>query len=234
MEASLKRSDGVVKQLLPGLLKYLGDAEAADKYDLDQLNFGTDFGLTNNGDGCTAEEFESLAEKIVNDRHDEGEYKMYHPDKFFFDVESSDAPMLVKPNNYIDYTLNSEDSAQKWLFQNVSEFLDWCKKEDYKPVGILPWKLFEVASMVMYKDPMYLENKKKDIIKAMNIVDEIKQKCNPDDHEAKAQLLSKYYPPKRVRARKVPTKVQVRRRDRVDDKMQEWAEACGEISSSED
>jgi hypothetical protein len=235
MIKKIEESDNVAHQILPELLKHFSSDEDENKYDLERLNYGTDFGLSDRNVGCTPNEFESLAEKIVNDRHDNGQLKMYNPEKFFFDVESPEAPKLIKSNNYIDYTLPSEESAQKWLYQNVSEYLNWCKEKDYRPVGIIPWKLFEVASMIMYKDPDYLEKTKHKIIKAMDIVDEIKEKCNPDDDEAKAQLLSKYYPrPRSTRtARAVPTKEQIRKREQVSKAMQDWAEECGDSSSEE-
>jgi YqaJ-like viral recombinase domain len=232
MNAIVQQSDSTVHLILPDLLAHLSIGATGDKYDLDNLDFGTDFGCTSTSYGCTPDEFEKLAEKIVDDRHDNGEYKMYHPDKFFFDVESPEAPKLIKSNNYIDYTLDGETSARKWLYQNVEEFINWCKEQNVKPVGILPWKLFEVASMIMYKDPDYLEKTKDKIIKAMDIVDEINNACNDDDVEGREALLSKYYPPKRVRAKKVPTKVQIRKRDRVSKAMQDWAEDFGD--SSED
>ena len=159
---------------------------------------------------------------------------MYHPDKFFFDVDSVEASKLHKPNNYIDYTLDPERSAQKWLYQNVSEFIEWCKKKDVRPIGIIPWKLFEVATMEMYKDPEYLEKKKDKIIKVMDIVDEINEKCDPHDTVGKATMLDKYYPRRKVRARVVPTKEQIRKRERIDTTTEKWLDDMENSSEASD
>ena len=234
-QKKLKQDDEIAQKIMPDLLKHLITDDTDNEYDIHDLNFGIDYGCTSTVDGCTAIEFEKLAEKIVNDRHDNGEYKMYHPDKFFFDVDSTDASKLHKPNNYIDYTLDPEKSAQKWLYQNTSEFIEWCKKKDVCPIGIIPWKLFEVATMEMYKDPKYLEKTKDKIICAMDIVDEINKKCDPKDIVGKAAMLDKYYPPPRKRkARIVPTKEQIRRREQIDAATEKWLDNIEDSSESSD
>ncbi len=228
-QEQLQHMSDIMYTILPDMVKYFSP-HTRSEYNMDNLDFGIDYGLTSKS-SCTANEFEKLAEKIVNDRHDDGEYKMYHPDKFFFDVESPEAAKLAKPHNYIDYTLDSEKSAKKWLYQNVEEFIEWCKKEDVRPIGIIPWKLFEVAAMVMYKDPNYLENSRAKIVRAMDIVDEINDACDPDDVYGKMQMLDQYYLPKKVKARAVPTKEQIRKRERVDAATAAWAEDLDDVTS---
>ena len=154
-----------IKMLIPGTLDILYDDCASD-YDLSDLNYGTDYGDTRE---CPIEEFDDLAEKIVGDRFRSDGYKCYYPEKFFYDPESKMASKLDNPingvGNYIDRTLELDLAAKKWLFQNVEEFLEHCKQNNVRPVGIIPWKLYEVCCMPSYKDPDYLTKCKPEIVR---------------------------------------------------------------------
>jgi len=201
----LQKDISLAYRLVPNILEQLNYEEP--KYDISDLHFGTDYGLTSYKGGIEADDFEQFVEHLINDKHNETGLKMYYPDKFFFDVESENASRLMNHGNYIDYTMTKKKSANKWLFHGITDFIEYCKKANVKPKGILPWKLFEACAMPMYKEPDFLKNLEPIIRETVAIIDEIM--ATPDMDE-RMRILDKYYSPpkpKRVskpRAKKVP------------------------------
>jgi hypothetical protein len=197
--AALQRDVSIANRMIPNILEQINYVEP--KYDISDIDFGIDYGNTSNAKvgGIPADDFESFVERLVGDRHVNGGLKMYYPDRFFFDVESEQASRLMK-NNYIDYTKNKKNSAKKWLFYEVSDFIDYCKKANVQPKGILPWKLFEIAAMPMYKEPKFLAKMAPEIRKIIGIIDKIMEE---NDVTKRSEMLDKYYdPPKPKRESK--------------------------------
>lgn len=201
----LQKDVTVAYKMIPDILKQLNYEEPA--YDISDLHFGTDYGLTAIRGGIEADDFEQFVEHLVGDKHNEVGLKMYYPDKFFFDVEGENASRLMNKGNYIDYTTNKKKSANKWLFHEISDFIEYCKKANVKPRGVLPWKLFEACAMPMYKEPDFLKELEPKIRETVAIIDEIMATSDMDE---RMEILGKYYSPpkaKRVskpRAKKLP------------------------------
>jgi len=199
----LRASVEIAKEMLPNIIDQF--TYKPREYDLEDLPYGEDYGETNVA-FPTAADFEEMVEKLIErDRFADQGYKMYHPKKFFFDVESEDASKLMK-DNYIDYTKEQDDSAKKWLYYTVKEFVDYCREQDVRPHGIIPWKMFEVCCMPMYKDPDFLTEHEEKIRDTVEIIDAIQAACPVEDVEGRMELLAKYYKPpraKKTRAKKI-------------------------------
>lgn len=199
---TIRSAVNIAKLLVPDLIEQLIVDEK--EYDFDKLNFGDDYGETSMK-AISAEEFESMIERVVNDRFVDKGLKLYYPNKFFFDVESPDSAKLMRDGNYIDYTLEQKESATKWLYTNVEEFVKHCQDNNVRPLGILPWKMFEVCAMPMYKEPDFLKNHAEAIRDTIAIIDEI-QKIPMSNVEERLAVLNEYYKPPRVKTKRTPVK----------------------------
>merc|ERR1711991_132187 len=192
-----------IKMLIPDTIDLIYDDDP--DYDMEDLDYGTDFGDTRE---CPIEDFDELAEKLVGDRFSDKGYRLFYPDRFFYDPDSKIAHRLNRPNNYIDKTMDVEAAAKKWLYQNVEEFLEHCKKLDVRPYGIIPWKLFEVCSMPSYKDPTYLDKCAPKIKQFMSTVDKYKKLIEERSmtHEEISEMLQEEFPDKKKRRRPSPSR----------------------------
>jgi len=187
----------IVNRMLPDIVKQMEYVECV--YDIEQLDYGIDYGTTSVRSGVTVEDFEEFVEELVGNRHTDAGLKMYYPDKFFFDVESENASRLMKADNYIDYTKPGKESAQKWLFHEVEDFVEFCRKNNVRAKGILPWKLFEACCMPMYKEADFIEKMAPKIRETVVIIDEIMAES---DMDKRLEILNKYY--KVPRAKRTP------------------------------
>lgn len=167
-------------------------------YDLNDLNFGIDFG--NSKDKINAKQFEKIVEKIVDDMKDGGGLSLYYPEGMFHQVE--DSKYFDAENNHANYvdrslplrTSNRLSQPQKWLFQNVQEFEEFCKKRDVMPIGIIPWKMFMVSCVPVYKDPKYVDDRIDKIQTAHRAISEIRDNHTPSEYE---DALEKMFPSRR-------------------------------------
>lgn len=130
-------------------------------YDMSDLDYGIDFGNTGSfGDECPKDEFNATMRLLASQRFKKG-MKCYYPEGFYFTEEN--AYMMnsekFKYDNYIDRTLNTNVQCKKWLYQNVEEFIKFCKQKDYQLIGIIPWKLMGIDFHLMYKDPNYIQDR---------------------------------------------------------------------------
>lgn len=182
----------IARRLIPNIVDQLSYEEPT--YNMNDLAFGLDYGSSLPKRGVPPSDFEAFAEQAVNDRHVEGGIKLYYPTGFFFDYEREDANRFLRHNNYIDCSKDRNASAKKWLYTNVEEFIAHCQKMNVRPLGILPWKLFEACSMPMYKEPGFVSKHADTIRETIAIVDEIMAIENID--ERRAVLDSYYAPPK--------------------------------------
>lgn len=196
-----QRDIAIAYKLIPDILDQLTYTEPT--YNIEDLDYGTDYGRTGVRTGVTVEDFEGFVEELVDNRHTDSGLKMYYPDKFFFDVESESASRLMKPGNYIDYTMDTKHSAQKWLFHEVSDFIEFCRKNNVRPKGILPWKLYEAAAMPMYKESDFIAKMAPKIRSTIAVIDEIMAEPNMDK---RLNILNGYYKPPRAKRTPVPRK----------------------------
>jgi len=190
----IQRDISIAHKLIPDILEQLNYEEP--EYDIEDIDYGIDYGKTGVRSGVTAEDFEEFVEQLVGNRHSPDGLKMYYPDKFFFDVESENASRLIKPGNYIDYTRDVKSSAQKWLFHEVSDFIEFCRKNNVRPKGILPWKLYEACCMPMYKEPDFISKMAPKIRETVAIIDEIMAE---PDIDKRLDILNTYYKPPRAK-----------------------------------
>jgi hypothetical protein len=182
-------------RLIPNIVDQLSYEEPS--YNVNDLPFGLDYGSSAVTYGVPPDDFEAFAERVVNDRHIAGGIKLYYPNCFFFDYEREDSNRFLHYNNYIDCSKERNISAKKWLFTNVEEFIEHCQKTNVRPMGILPWKLFEACAMPMYKEPGFVWKHEDKIRETIAIVDEI---MSVEDVDQRRGILDSYYAPKPKRS----------------------------------
>lgn len=182
----------IARRLIPNIVDQLSYEEPT--YDVDNLPYGLDYGSSSVVRGVPPADFEAFAERAVNERHIEGGIKLYYPNGFFFDYEREDANRFLRHNNYIDCSKDRNLSAKKWLYTNVEEFITYCREKNVRPLGILPWKLFEACAMPMYKEPGFVWKHESTVRETMAIIDEIM--AIEDIDQRRAVLDSYYAPPK--------------------------------------
>lgn len=191
LKKMVKIDADIARRLIPDIINQLNYEEPI--YDLNDLPYGLDYGSSSSPKGVPPSDFEKFAEQAVNDRHVDGGIKLYYPTGFFVDYEREDANRFLKYNNYIDCSKERNISAKKWLYTNVEDFISYCQKINVRPLGILPWKLFEACAMPMYKEPGFVKKHESIVRETIAIIDEIMAVENIDDRRT---ILDSYYAPK--------------------------------------
>jgi hypothetical protein len=88
--------------------------------------------------------------------------------------------------NYI-----SSPNPKSWLFNNLSDFEEHCCKINAKPIGFIPWKMFEYTTIPVYKDKNYIVDRLDYIIKAHKAVSDIR---NTTERSRQEQALNRMFP----------------------------------------
>jgi hypothetical protein len=130
--------------------------------DLSELMFGDDLG------DLDSRAFENRLKAIVDERFTPDGVRAYYPNKFYQSEQDID-------RSYIDMSLDEPERAQKWLATNVNDFIKFCKDKNYRPVGILPWKLFKQSIIPITKDPEFLNKIYNRLVEITRVIREIKQ-----------------------------------------------------------
>ena len=91
--------------------------------------------------------------KTVDDRFEPYGYKVHYPDNIYY---SSDWTEYFSENNKLDELLSDDEKAKKWLYINVEKFTIFCEENHFTPIGIIPWKLFSMSLIPIFKDPDFL------------------------------------------------------------------------------
>jgi hypothetical protein len=98
----------------------------------------------------SAKEFNDFMEIAI----DGSGIEIYYPQGAYH-VESLD-PYFDQdvPANYMD---DARD-PQRYLYNNLMDFMDFCCTNNYTPIGFMPWKMFEYSCIPVYKDINYIKN----------------------------------------------------------------------------
>lgn len=111
-------------------------------YNLDTLCVGDDLSQTAKGD------FETFMDDVI----DHNAAQLYYPDGMYHSQPEMDDIFDGPPANYID----PSRCPQRWLYYNLRDFETYCRTNNYKPIGYMPWKLFEYTCIPVYKDDKYI------------------------------------------------------------------------------
>lgn len=185
-------------------------ADLLETHDTDEpYDFGKDFGDSSFGSHTTTgPAFEKIMEELIENRSmNNGSMKTYYPRNIFLMEHAIKTEMPCYENflrdNYIDRTLPVAEQISKWMTVETQRFHDFCAENGHTPVGIMPWKMFDMSCVIVYKDPGYLESIRENIMEFMEMLNEIKSSVSPDKYEDE---LDRRYPKKKAPARKKCTK----------------------------
>lgn len=67
--------------------------------------------------------------------------------------------------------------------KQIRKFKTWCNKQNYIPIGYIPWKLFKCDMLLQNINPTYLDKHKDKIIEVIKIINEIKYIKDPEEKE---------------------------------------------------
>jgi hypothetical protein len=181
----------LLRMLIPDALtanyKIHQDHRLTSRDGAQKLPYGEDYGA--------ASEYAvaKMLARVIDNRFNETGPKAYYPDAFF-------AGPLVKDwfpataANYQDDSLPTDgERAKKWMYKNVSAYLDWCQKNGYRSLGILPWKLFKISLIPVEKDPAFLERCRPAIIDALHKVKALKESVRQLPLDERQIILSKKF-----------------------------------------
>lgn len=138
-----------------------------------QESYGFDLGTLNSSN------LNFILEKTIENRNKDKGYHIYYCDGIIVsnDISNEINIKLPKiPENYLDPTLSDDEKYQKWLKKNIQIFVNFCKVNKYKPIGVLPWKLFKICVIPMFNNPDFLNKHKTTIYKVVETVQDIKRK----------------------------------------------------------
>jgi hypothetical protein len=200
------KTQKIIKFIIPDALNV--EVRRKRAYDVSKLEFGTDFGHTDNynpnSKGCTVDQFEEVMKHLVADRFVEKGTRVYYPKNVYY--QEQDEEIFGENNNYIDRTRSPYEQSHRWLYENVEQFVEFCTKNNYKPIGILPWKLCKLFTIPVFKQPDYLEKLKPKIIDFTDKVTQLKidlkkqitkSTTESDKKEIIKNLLQEHFPGRR-------------------------------------
>lgn len=101
--------------------------------------------------------------------------------------------------NYLDPT-KGKNQCQDWLYRNIKIFYKFCLKKNYKIVGFLPWKMFKVCIIPVYRNPVLIEQFIIQIRKAVSVIQELRKLIHENNIEIGKikdfynDNIHKYYP----------------------------------------
>jgi len=110
--------------------------------------------------------FNRLLDKIVTDRGLKTGYKCYYPNM----IGSGD--------------------AKKWLSVQIAEFVNYCKTNNFKPIGIMPCKLMKIAIIPVMPKPNFIQKHYDNIKKVTDFVIMVRKMLeNVADEETRASII---------------------------------------------
>jgi hypothetical protein len=122
-------------------------------------NFGIDYG------GGSSAELYSLFTKTI----DNNEYKMWNSEILFSDENRAEFGLLEKTD-----LIYGKQKYKFWINSEERRFVEFCKVGGFKPIGILPWKMFKLAIIPVPLDPLFLENTKPKIVEITKNIQQIR------------------------------------------------------------
>jgi len=148
------------------------------RYDLTSLNFGMDLGYTCDPDsyGATLEQFENIMEQTADkDAYKPSGYKFYYPENCYYNI--FDEPQFSK-NNVIDFTVKEPLRSRKWLYNNLTTFQEFCDSNNYRPIGVIPWKLMKVCFTPVWKMANFGKENEATIRSVVNSISSIRSQAD--------------------------------------------------------
>lgn len=143
--------------------------------------------------------FSAYLRKVVDDQHSTKGYKAYYSNGGMICSEEILSELDTKlpniPENYLDPTLSQDKRCEKWLQQNINYFSNFCQKNGYKMVGILPWKSFKICIRPVFKDPEFINPFRGKLMEITSFIQSIKQKAVDKfaDKKITEDELNKFY-----------------------------------------
>lgn len=98
---------------------------------------------------------------------------------------------------YSDFTTNQSPDVQI----EIMKFKQFCNQNNYKPIGVLPWKLFDIVYRPVYKDPEFLNDVKDKIAETIMTIKKLNEM--PDD--IKKTEFDKLFPTRKLATKKKQT-----------------------------
>lgn len=141
-----------------------------------RVNVSTDFGLDLGK--STEKELLEIFKKVQESKHNNTGYKIYYNPCIHFKNDLYNELNITPKNiaeNYIDVTVPEETKYINSLYTNIGIFTKFCNKNNYKPIGVLPWKLFNCCIVPVFKDNDFLNKHKDNIFDFVSKVQKIKQ-----------------------------------------------------------
>lgn len=156
------------EKIIDNLISYI-----IDENNSKNIDHGQDLGSFNSS------ELNKIFEKVISDRYIDDGHKIYYcqgiiPTKRVSSEIKINLPNI--PENYIDITLGKENQRNKWLMDNIAIFSKFCTKNNYTPIGVLPWKLYKLSAIPVFNNPDFLTGYKDKIYDFVDIVQNIKNK----------------------------------------------------------
>lgn len=182
----------VVQTIIPAALK-LNYRLRSEHASLDDIEYGMDFGNASEGN------FDAMLKTVVDDRFKVPGLRAYYPEGFYM-AEPTECDMAWRrPGDYVDMTLEEPERAQQWLCRETKKFVQECHKQGWKPIGIIPWKLFQIAMIPALKEPGFLDRVRSHVEEFTNRVHALKQQARKlPEAERKKFLQAEYdkvFPP---------------------------------------
>jgi hypothetical protein len=161
----------IINMLVPGALQanYKQSLRyVSEGYAIDMNEVGIDFGSSSES------AFASLLRNAIDDRFAPTGHKIYYPDAVYSSERLYDYFSGIE-GGYIDDSELPALRPKKWLYNQVSKYISWCKSRGYISVGIIPWKLFKINYIPMIKDSEFLNKHKDAIYAAVQKVEDIRK-----------------------------------------------------------
>jgi hypothetical protein len=169
----------------------------AEKASLDDVDYGMDFGAASAGN------FDIMLKKVVDERFKDPGFRAYYPEGFYVahpaQRQSEEDREWQREGDYVDLTLDEPERAQQWLCRAVKRFTDFCAEQNFRVIGIIPWKLFQVSIIPVFRDAEFLDKIRQPVEQFTDTIQNIKQKARGLSGEERKRVLQeeydKIYPP---------------------------------------
>jgi len=135
------------------------NADMDQNCDISQISYGVDYGHRHGDD------FEEVIRNTTD--HDVEEKHEFY---------------------YSDIIYNDNNNIQRWLYTELFEFEKYCIENNLICVGIMPWKLFKINYIPVWKKPNYLKENSAIIYETVEKIQEISANMNDDLYDAETHV----------------------------------------------
>jgi hypothetical protein len=133
-------------------------------YKTHNFNFdGIDYGKTDE------KTFSDILTNVIDQRFSDG-YKAYY-----------DAGILTEKDTAMNFQISnfakSNADCQVWLQKRIREFMQFCRINNYQVMGVIPYKVFKICMIPVFRQPDFIEKYKTTIEDFTETLQEIKQRA---------------------------------------------------------